>query len=106
MSDRKKLTPAQMDNLVRVSLEMSDINKVLKNLTDDEYTKQMLFGKSNVFDICVSEPGGYSPRVDGDIVSTFGDPQIFNIIKDYFEEKKKLLVEEVEAIISEEGGEI
>ena len=105
MSDRKKLTPAQMDNLVRVSLEMSDIDEVLENLEDDEFTKQILFGRSDVFNICVTESGGYSPRVEGDRVRTFADNQIFKIIKDYFEEKKKLLVEEVEAIISEEGGE-
>ena len=105
MSDRKKLTPAQMDNLVRVSLEMSRINGLIKCIDGNKRTIILTDGLDSV---AVTDQLGscyYNPKGENPINSTF-DPQLFAVVREYLDDKKKLLVEEVEAIISEEGGEI
>ena len=108
MRERRKLTPEQMDNLVRVSCEISEINSAIKNVHPENGWKKTVVLHGGHDEVAITSHPDMNPVRDqnGDPMVTIHDPQFFELIAQYFNDKKTLLVEEIEAIMSEEGGEI
>lgn len=107
-SSRRKLSPAQMDNLVRVACEISEINKAISNVHPDNGYKKTVVLRGGHGEVAITSHGDMTAVRDlnGDPMATICDPQFFEVIADYFTEKKNLLLEEVIAITGGEGGEI
>lgn len=104
-TDRRKLTPEQMENLVRVSCEISEINSAIKNVHPENGYKKIVMLKGAYNDVAITSHDDFTARAEnGDKVLTILDPQFFELITNYFTEKKNLLVEEIEAIMDERGG--
>ncbi len=105
-NNRRKLSPAQMDNLVRVSCEISEINSAIKNVHPENGYKKTVILRGGHDEVAITSHAGMAVRDEaGDPMATICDPQFFEMITDYFIDKKNLLLEEVCAIINAEGGE-
>lgn len=107
MRERRKLTPEQMENLVRVSCEISEINKAIMNVHPDNGYMKTVVLRSGHDEVAITSHGDMTAVRDqnGDPMVTIHDTQFFELIAQYFNDKKTLLVEEIEAIMSEKGGE-
>lgn len=104
--ERRSLTPAQMENLVRVSCEISEINSAIKNVHLENGYKKTVILRGGHGEVAVTSHRNMNTVRDmnGDPMTTICDPTLFELIAQYFNDKKILLVEEIEAIMSEEGG--
>lgn len=105
--ERRSLTPAQMENLVMVSCEISEINSAIKNVHPENGYKKTVILRGGHGEVAVTSHHDMNTVRDmnGDPMVTIHDPQFFELIAQYFNDKKTLLVEEIEAIMSEKGGE-
>ncbi len=108
MRERRKMTPEQMDNLVRVACEISEINQAISNVRPENGWKKTVVLHGGHDEVAITSHPDMNPVRDqnGDPMVTIHDPQFFEVIEDYFTEKKNLLLEEINAITSGEGGEI
>ncbi len=103
-TNKRKLTPEQKYELVRLAREISEIENAIKNVhPENGYKKTVML--RGVRDVAITSEEGMEVRDSyGDPAPTIHDPQFFETITGYLNERKERLIDRMEEIIDERGS--
>ena len=98
------LSPEQEAKLIENTQCLATINKIIDRVSDEDAAVRFITFENGYGKIAVSsEPGRDCYDNNGRIIETIYDPQLFNLVLEYFRTRKTTLLEEI-CNIYQKGG--
>ena len=99
------LTPEQEERLIENTQQLATVNKILEKVSDKDVAVRFIIFDNGTEQIAVSsEPGREYIRKNACSLETFHDKDVFEILENYFYNKKLDILQEICAVYME-GGE-
>ena len=107
-AQKLNLTEKQQQELIKATLELATTKKLCDRTSADGSFKRVIVFHRGVDDqIAVSASNDIRNYIDGNgkTVETICDPELFNLINDYYQNKSNGLIERIYEIYQEGGAE-